>query len=302
MASGFACYHHCNDLDRPAVSPCSKCGKSLCVECTDLFRSKKTGNILCIECLNKEIKGNENRFAAISARLKSEMNKMIVGLVVGIIAAIILLVALEGAAKILGIWMPFLFASFGLIWEKSFGSCGWLIGAIVFVVLVLVSPIMFIVRLKSRSDRRKSLAYMIQVNMRAREMNNQFLEKARKKKSGLTAAEMQKLVFQITNAKNEMQNLSSSIANERRALEQAQASGNQALVEQLTAKIGDLEAKQANLDKEHQALNERMNESDEKNDEQYQKLTAELSGANEALFAVTEKLDAESKPKTRKSA
>lgn len=302
MASGFACYHHCNDLDRPAVSPCSKCGKSLCVECTDLFRSKKTGNILCIECLNKEIKGNENRFAGISARLKAEMNKMIAGLVVGIIAMIVLFIA-AGAAGVVGIWFPFLFASFGLIWEKSFGSFGWLIGAIVFIVLVLVSPIMFFVRLKSRSDRRKTLAYMIQVNQRAREVNNQFLEKARQKKSGLTAAEMQKLVFQITNAKNEMQSISNNIANERRALEQAKASGDNTLVEQLTAKINSLESEQAKLEADHKALNDRMNESDEKNDEQYQKLTSELSHANEELFAVGEKLNAaESKPKTRKSA
>lgn len=286
MASGFACYHHCNDLDRPAVAPCSKCGKSLCVECTDLFRSKKTGNILCIECLNKEIKGNENRFAAIAERRKQEMNKMIAGAVVGAIAAIVLLIA-AGGIGVLGLWLPFLFASFGLIWEKSFGSKGWLIGAIVFVVMAAISPIMFVVRLKSRADQRKVLAEAIAHNQYMRQLNDKYLTQARQKKSGLTSASIQELL----NKTAALQKKEEEVA---KRMEQAQASGDNSQVEALRKELESVKAQAA----EAKATADDAKQNSVSNEEMEKALAAFESNVSGAL----NDLEGKGKAKSRKSA
>ena len=76
MARGYACFHHCNDLDRPSVAQCNVCGKALCAECVKVLRSKKTGKMLCVECRNQEIQKDENLAAQISIRLKQEMKRM----------------------------------------------------------------------------------------------------------------------------------------------------------------------------------------------------------------------------------
>lgn len=195
MATGFACYHHCNDHDRAAVSTCSKCGKALCAECTDLFRSRKTGQILCVECLNNEIAANERLAASIMERDRKQIIGMIVGLVVGFILAIIMAASAPEIGFLGFIYFPFLIASFGTIWMYSFGSFGFVFGLIAFIGMMLISPIMFVIRIVKRVKERKQLAEIIAYNIKARKLNNEYLEYARSCKSGLSSADLQRIIF-----------------------------------------------------------------------------------------------------------
>lgn len=261
MATGYACYHHSNDHDRAAVANCSKCGKALCTECTDLFRSNRTGKILCIECLNGEIANNENLCARAAARAKKEITSMIVGAVLGLIVAIILAASVPGAGLIAFLIVPFLFASFGLIWTYSFGSFGLVIGLIAFIVMAAISPIMFIIRVVKRVKNRKILAQAIIFNQEARAANNEFLKYARSCKSGISAAEMQKLVYQLQTAQAQQNALKEDLARQRQALAAAQQSGDAAETARLTQAIEQLQKAQDMTNKNMATMQKQMDES-----------------------------------------
>lgn len=259
MASGFACYHHCNDLDRPSVATCNKCGKALCAECTDLFRSRKNNKILCIECLNGEIASNEALFARISARRKKEMTMMIVGAILGLILGFALL-----TVSPVFLLLPFVFGSLGTIWEKSFGTFGWLVGAILFIVMAVISPIMFVVRILSRIKERKTLAEAIAFNQRARQMNNQFLKSARERKSGLTGAEMQKIAMQMQSAQIELLTLNTKMQQTAAALEEAKKSGNTALAEQLMQELANVKDQVGAVQNKQDSMQKQLNDDEER--------------------------------------
>ena len=235
--AGFVCYHHCNDMDRPVVSTCYKCGKALCAQCTDIFRSRATGNIVCVECLNNEIATNEVRMANASERLKSEIFRMVLGSGVGFFVALIA----SSAVPELGLfafWIfPFLFGSFGLIFQTSFGSHGFLGGAILFVAMALVSPIMFVWRIYKRVEERKSLAEGIAFNQSARAGYMKYLQTARACKSGLSGAEFKNLVLRM---------------------EQAKKSGNMTEAANLQQQIDDLKRKEASDAQEILTLREKQ--------------------------------------------
>lgn len=154
MAS-LRCYHHCNCDDHPAVVTCSKCGKGLCRECADNLRSEDTGKILCVDCLNEEVLDEAAWGFMIKRSLKKELITMIVGFIIGIIALIVLFAINEGLFFIAFIFcFPTLLASLGTIVKLTF-NCHWLFWLPVFLILCVVSPIMFIVRVVKHVKRMK---------------------------------------------------------------------------------------------------------------------------------------------------
>ncbi len=189
MAGFLGCYHHSQCFDRSAVSNCSKCGKGMCVECTDTLRSPNSGQILCVDCLNAELNGMENRALGIREQRKKELIYMVVGGVIGLILGLILMSLIGPLALII----PFAFASFVTIWRASFGTFGFLFGLIVFVVLMVISPIMLLVRVISRIKERKQMLEIALYLENAKETNNKYLKYARNMKSGNLGADMDKI-------------------------------------------------------------------------------------------------------------
>jgi hypothetical protein len=228
-------------------------------------------------------------FAGIVARLPSAVRSVATQVkdgAVSIVAVIVLLIA-AGGIGVLGLWLPFLFASFGLIWEKSFGSKGWLIGAIVFVVMAAVSPIMFVVRLKSRADQRKVLAEAIAHNQYMRQLNDKYLTQARQKKSGLTSASIQELL----NKTAALQKKEEEVA---KRMEQAQAAGDNSQVEALRKELESVKAQAA----EAKATADDAKQNSVSNEEMEKALAAFESNVSGAL----NDLEGKGKAKSRKSA
>ena len=282
MAGGYACYHHCNDHERAAVSNCRKCGKALCAECTDLFRSSESGKILCIECCNQEIKSSERECAYIAQLMKKEMIMMIVGLVAGFVLAI----ALASQIGVFGfIFFPFLIASFGTIWEYSVARFG-LFGIIPFIAMMFVSPIMFIIRIRKRIQRRKDLAEFIAYYQNLRTENDQYFKRARLKKSGLTAQEMQNMLASIKNAQAELAIVAASTRQAKVELEAAKSKGDSNEIAKLQAKFDEQEAKMKAMENkiaDTQAQVGKVSETEAKNAELVKKLNGSFDDVNARL-------------------
>ncbi len=186
----MACYHHANCGDRPSVSTCSKCGKGLCTECTDKLRSKKTGKILCVDCLNAELRSMENHANYVIAKRKKELIGMLVGGIIGLILAI----ALTGTLGVFAWFIPFACASFATIWGRTFGSGAGLIwGIISFLIGVVISPIVLVVRVVSRLKESKDLKAYAEYLGRAKVANNNYFKMARAMKTGGINEELEKL-------------------------------------------------------------------------------------------------------------
>ena len=134
MANGFVCYHHHNDLSRQAVARCSKCGKALCQECAETFKSR-TGAILCGDCKKSEVQETYALLQLKKGAIRKEFILILVGLVLGIAATIVLANA-DPSFGMFGIWLPFVGASFGtakkFIGEHSLGVLTAIIMSLVF--------------------------------------------------------------------------------------------------------------------------------------------------------------------------
>ncbi len=158
MTNGYLCYHHHNDQGRQAVARCSKCGKALCQECAETFKSSKNGAVLCGDCRKDEVKETYVLLQKTKGIVKKELIFIFVGLVLGIVATIILANAVDPNLGVLGIWLPFVGASFGTFHKfKGKHSPNILITIIMFLVFVVISPIVFIVRIARRTKHIKQL-------------------------------------------------------------------------------------------------------------------------------------------------
>lgn len=82
----YICYHHANRTDRGAVTSCSRCGKGLCAECADKFRSSNSGRTLCVDCYNAELAQLQARAEVLSKKnSKSYKIKIAIAVVLGIL-------------------------------------------------------------------------------------------------------------------------------------------------------------------------------------------------------------------------
>lgn len=178
MVSRINCYHHSNCDDRPAVATCSKCGKGLCAECADKLKSPNTGKMLCIDCLNTELENTAVRAISARSAVKKELIMIITGFVIGIIICIGLAVSLPSGWKFIAYFVPTLCASLGTIWQMRSGY-GFLFGLLVFIVLMFVSPIIFVWRLVVRTRDIISLKRFAIYQLRYRNANEDYLQIAR---------------------------------------------------------------------------------------------------------------------------
>lgn len=181
MSNLLNCYHHANCDDRLAVATCSECGKGLCAECADRLHSPTTDRILCVDCLNAELDVTVARASAAGKATMRELVMIGVGLVIGIILAVILANVLESWSFI-AYFMPTLFACLGTIWQMRSGY-GLLIGALIFIVLMLVSPIIFIWRVFVRIRDIIALKKFAACQTAYRNANDKFFQLARSMKS-----------------------------------------------------------------------------------------------------------------------
>lgn len=187
--AGLRCYHHSNCEDHPAVATCSKCGKGLCRECADNLRSEETGKILCVDCLNAELNEEVAWGLRIRNTLRRELITIIVGFIIGLIVQIVLgslskndtsggtITALFYLSLIL--CLPTLFASFGTIWRTTQYAIWWILKIPFFIILCLVSPIMFIVRIVKHAKRMKLAKNYAVFQIRKQIANDEYAECAR---------------------------------------------------------------------------------------------------------------------------
>jgi hypothetical protein len=195
----LGCYHHCNCEDRPAVARCTKCGKGLCQECTDRLRSRDTGQILCVDCLNQEVAANYNEADRARKAVKRELIFIIIGFIIGFPFLIMGIATIASGTvdlstfsviysrnssvslilPIICICLPFLLASLRTIFKIATDEHGFILGVLIFVFLMLVSPIIFIWRVVVRIRDIKLLkSYKIwQTNLY--EANQDYFEVAR---------------------------------------------------------------------------------------------------------------------------
>lgn len=191
------CYHHCNCEDRPAVARCSVCGKGLCRECADRLTSPNTGKLLCADCLDKEIAADEAWANARRAKMKREMLTIILGFAIGVIAEIVfgvlsskgdIYMVLFGLSFVF--FLPTLLASFGTIISTVNNTFQNLFLRIIFfLILVVGSPIMFIVRLVRRSRTAKIMKRFSTAQAARREANARYKEAAAKMNTRLESME-----------------------------------------------------------------------------------------------------------------
>lgn len=148
MGNTLTCYHHANCDDRPAVATCSKCGKGLCVECADKLHSPSTNKVLCVDCLNAELDVTVAKASAAGKATQKELIMIGVGLVIGIILSIVFASLLPDWSFV-AYFIPTLCASFGTIWQMRRGY-GLFVGALIFIVLLFASPVIFVWRVAVR--------------------------------------------------------------------------------------------------------------------------------------------------------
>lgn len=186
------CYHHCNCSDRPAVATCSNCGKGLCVECADKLRSKTTGKILCVDCLNAELQENAAIARAAKHMVTKEIIFILLGLIVGIIGFVFIFKFVnDNIVKIISLWLPFGLASLWTIlrfiaereWDHFFPKL------ILFIILVAVSPLMFLWRVIRRIIDIASMKRFAKAQIVLQNANNEYFELARSMNNKLDDAE-----------------------------------------------------------------------------------------------------------------
>lgn len=183
------CYHHHNCEDRPAVARCSKCGKGLCRECADNLKSEDTGKILCVDCLNEELATDvvwaENR--------KSVVKKELIYIVVGFVVGLILAISLASVLGYASFFFPTLLASFMTIVKKVKNSDrGFLIKILLFLILLVVSPIMFVWRIVKRLKDIKRLKLFSGLQVLKFQANSEYAEIAAKMTTRLTTDEFER--------------------------------------------------------------------------------------------------------------
>ncbi len=198
--ANLRCYHHCNCEDRPAVAQCSECGKGLCRECADKLTSPNTGKLLCADCLNKEIAADEAWANRQKAAMRRELIVMIVGFALGVIIQIILGVLAgqnDWSDMYLALFvlsfvfcLPTLFASFGtIIGTVGYVFDGWFMRTLFFLILVIGSPIMFIVRVVRRVRKMTLMKRFAEAQVRRQEANKKYKELAEKMNTRLETME-----------------------------------------------------------------------------------------------------------------
>lgn len=233
--AGLRCYHHNNCEDHPAVATCTKCGKGLCRECADNLRSEDTGKILCVDCLNAELQEDVRWAAGYKNALKKEAITMVVGFIIGVIIQIILAIvaAKQGgdAQVLLGLslilFFPTLLASFGTIIKTTWNVGFWLFRIPVFIILCLVSPIMFIVRIVKRVKKMKIAKRFAQLQIRKQRAYANYAECASQMKTVLTTEEFERELIakyaKTTVSKEEVERLMAEERAEREQIKQDNA-------------------------------------------------------------------------------
>ncbi|MDE5618626.1 MAG: hypothetical protein K2I79_03980 [Clostridia bacterium] len=193
--SGYIlCHHHSNCHDRPAVAQCSKCGKGLCVECADKLKSAD-GKVVCVDCLNQELAENAAVANLAKNSIKRELILIVVGFIIGLIAFIFL--AQTGFAIIAWI-LPTTLASLGTIIKLlRYWSVGIILKILFFIILIVVSPIMFIWRIVSRLKDISVMKKYAQYQKDLSESNNQYFMLARQMNTRLESMEDYKKKLQV---------------------------------------------------------------------------------------------------------
>lgn len=181
MGNQLNCYHHSNCDDRHAVATCSNCGKGLCAECADRLHSPITDEILCVDCLNAELDVTVARASVASKATIKELVMMGVGLAIGIILAVVFATLLSDWAFV-AYFIPTLCASFGTIWQMRRGY-GFIAGALIFIGLMFVSPIIFVWRVVVRIRDIIALKKFAVCQIAYRNANDNFLRLARSMKT-----------------------------------------------------------------------------------------------------------------------
>lgn len=202
------CYHHFNLLDRPAVANCNACGKSLCQECADKFRSRKTGKALCVDCFNYQLRQESAKFATYAKEHKKKSTIMIIcgsifgalPILLGIFALLAALFTFDGENFVMGIvcllvgaWMGSAATSIAKLFSfahKIANIAGplWPLRLVLFIagfiVAFAVSPIIFAVNLINHIKDTKKFNRFAYLNSKLITANQEFLAKARALKSG----------------------------------------------------------------------------------------------------------------------
>ncbi|MDE7463907.1 MAG: hypothetical protein K2M48_02660 [Clostridiales bacterium] len=184
--NGLRCYHHCNSDEHPAVARCSECGKGLCRECSDKLSSPKTGKLLCADCRNAELERDRQLFLRNKEQQKKEAIIMWIGFIIGTAAEITF-----GCLSTKGDIYTILFAfSFMLFLPTLLASLGTIVSTVAdvfdnlllrivfFVILAILSPIMFIVRLTRRTKKGKQMKRLAAAIEREQQANNDYKEAA----------------------------------------------------------------------------------------------------------------------------
>ena len=199
------CYHHSNCEDRPAVARCSKCGKGLCRECADNLKSEETGKILCVDCLNEEMAEDVVWAESRKNAVKKEMIFIIIGFVMGLAIEIFLFAkSTNDNGKYAELWfmlwmlslvffLPTLLASFRTIIKKVKNTTySVILRIILFIILCVVSPIIFIWRIVKRAKDIKRLKMFSQLQFLKFKANEEYADIASKMTTRLTTEEFER--------------------------------------------------------------------------------------------------------------
>ena len=297
MSTGYLCYHHHNDASRQAVGRCSKCGKALCQECVDTFRSSKN-EILCGDCKKEEL----SRTYALMSLRKSEIRKelifILIGFIIGLLAVIILASAYATELLVLIIWAPYVVASFGTFRKfKNEHSFHFIISLIMFVVFVLISPIMFIVRIVKRIKHIKQIKrYQIVLDNAFSSCNNyiRIAEAQKGENYYLLLQEQKARAQQLQNVASQNENRIADLQ-QQLATAKKSAADNDAM-EKIRLQLEQLEQERANQAREMAEINARVAKTEEtalKHEEEIrqqgkglQEASAQLNDINEGLNAM----------------
>lgn len=283
MAQTMRCYYHNNCEDRPAVARCSKCGKGLCRECADNFRSEKNDKILCIDCRNEEIAKDAVWAEAKKNEIRKEMIFIIVGFFLGLAIEIFLgiMAATVGEGWLvlfvfaLIFFLPTLLASFKTIFRQVFkiDFYGGLILTILkhalrfvfFALLCVTSPITFIWRLVKRGKDIKNLKRFKVLQIMRVQANEEYAEIASKMTTRLTTEEFERNMAQkygemLKTNKEEAEKLIAKEREENNKLKEKNAAG-EARLKELSAKIDkcEREKEQIKAESEENARSAKIN-------------------------------------------
>ncbi len=257
MATNLICVHHSGCLDRPAVGTCSKCGRGLCAECSTKFKSSKTGKSLCVECFNEELLEAKRDYIWLEDYTRKEQKRMIIGAVlmgiIGLLFFIIFMTTLDelgGLGVLLAfislIWFPCFGGSYVTIHKTAWDLADFLSGIfriilfiLVLIVLIAISPAMFIYRLITRIKLRKRMIYIAEYCQSAKEANDKFLLMARSQRSSANGTDTIALMNQIAELKKK--------------LETAQSNNNSQDVAQLQKQIDMLKQAQSQSEQERRS-------------------------------------------------